>query len=412
MGASVLLAAVLWSGPAWAYGRIGLGVRPGTARVWVDGGPAGGVPTVIVLSAGQHLIRVSAPGCLPRVFKAHVQDGVTTRYITTLLPVPGAVRHRHVRRPAEVAQGINPSGAHHARHTDMAGVTARHGLTHDAEAAVHSSVAPRRELRSVRVPPAVPAIVDHLPPATGALEVPRAAIPPVEGAVKRPRMPEVAPLNAPQAAPRAAQLSDVPAARVGVLLLLAGVLLGLGALVCRSTAPAHEHQWGTAFGPRPAQAPSRSDRVAPGAWEAIAAARWSEAAQLLWEHLAANGGSPWVYYHLGLCYEHLDRALEAEAAYRAALQADPEHPNAAFNLAVLLASRGELAQAAIAYRQHLAARPRDAQALYNLGHVYRDLRMPREAEVHWTTARKVAPRTQVVRRDLQALRRDLRGRAA
>ena len=55
--ALVALALLLLSAsPARAYGRLELTAHPKTARVYVDGAPAGGVPTTIDLTAGNHQV--------------------------------------------------------------------------------------------------------------------------------------------------------------------------------------------------------------------------------------------------------------------------------------------------------------------------------------------------------------------
>ena len=60
----------------------------------------------------------------------------------------------------------------------------------------------------------------------------------------------------------------------------------------------------------------------------------------------------------------------AEKHYRAALEADPEHETAAFNLGVALEDLGRIDDALKAYRDALALDPRNADAHYNLAGIY------------------------------------------
>ncbi|HUF74985.1 MAG TPA: tetratricopeptide repeat protein [Longimicrobiales bacterium] len=69
---------------------------------------------------------------------------------------------------------------------------------------------------------------------------------------------------------------------------------------------------------------------------------------------------------------------EAVAAYRRALELDPEHPDAHLNLGRLLHEDGKLAEAEAHYRAAAAADAEGARAHYNLGVVLEDQR--REAQ--------------------------------
>ena len=69
---------------------------------------------------------------------------------------------------------------------------------------------------------------------------------------------------------------------------------------------------------------------------------------------------------------------EAVAAYRRALESDPEHPDAHLNLGRLLHEDGRLAEAEAHYRAAAAADAEGARARYNLGVVLED--QGREAE--------------------------------
>jgi len=87
-------------------------------------------------------------------------------------------------------------------------------------------------------------------------------------------------------------------------------------------------------------------------------------------------GSDW--YERGAELEE-DAPEEAMAAYRRALELDPDLADAHVNLGRLLHERGEIAEAERHYRLALAARPDDTTAAYNLGVVLQDLGRLREA---------------------------------
>ena len=78
-----------------------------------------------------------------------------------------------------------------------------------------------------------------------------------------------------------------------------------------------------------------------------------------------------AHFNLGLLLE-AEHAVTgdkagAEAAYRAAIAADPQHTDAHYNLGVVLNERGDKAGAEAAYRAAIAADPQLAQAHCNLG---------------------------------------------
>ncbi|HTG33700.1 MAG TPA: tetratricopeptide repeat protein [Thermoanaerobaculia bacterium] len=87
-------------------------------------------------------------------------------------------------------------------------------------------------------------------------------------------------------------------------------------------------------------------------------------------------GSDW--YEHGAELEE-DSPEEAMAAYRRALEIEPDLADAHVNLGRLLHERGEIVEAERHYRLALAARPDDTTAAYNLGVVLQDLGRLREA---------------------------------
>ena len=88
-----------------------------------------------------------------------------------------------------------------------------------------------------------------------------------------------------------------------------------------------------------------------------------------------NGADDWYNTAVDLEAVEIEEAL---AAYRRALELDPEHADAHLNLGRLLHEDGKLPEAEAHYRAAAAADPEGARALYNLGVVLED--QGREAE--------------------------------
>ena len=61
---------------------------------------------------------------------------------------------------------------------------------------------------------------------------------------------------------------------------------------------------------------------------------------------------------------------EAERLYREALELDPGHPTARFNLGVVLEDRGATDEAIEAYREAVRLDPRVADVHFNLARLY------------------------------------------
>lgn len=89
------------------------------------------------------------------------------------------------------------------------------------------------------------------------------------------------------------------------------------------------------------------------------------------ERLTATAVYPMVYYYQASCLLKLDRAEEASACYRMALEADPSYcfPNSLRDYVTL--------------KQALGVQPRDAKALYYLGNLLYDKKRYEEAISSW-----------------------------
>jgi tetratricopeptide repeat protein len=85
---------------------------------------------------------------------------------------------------------------------------------------------------------------------------------------------------------------------------------------------------------------------------------------------AERPGDAAVFNDLGNLLLLVPRPEEAEAAYRKALELDPEKASAHYNLGLLLQQRGELREAMKHYEQTVKAEPRHAWAHYQMGTLY------------------------------------------
>ncbi len=94
-----------------------------------------------------------------------------------------------------------------------------------------------------------------------------------------------------------------------------------------------------------------------------------------------------------LANEHLQhkRYGEAEASYRALLQADPSYPHALNNLGVLLMETRRLTEAEEVYRESLVYLPQSADTYNNLGNLFRDMNRFTEAEEALVMALNLQP---------------------
>ncbi|MDB5095832.1 MAG: Tetratricopeptide repeat [Cyanobacteria bacterium RYN_339] len=386
---------LLLAAPAWGYGQLDLTAHPRSARVWVDGAPAGGVPTTIDLTAGSHAVKVAAPGWAAQHFAVKVQNGRAVTRTLRLLPyartkLTPRLRLTPAHAPVRVSHRPAPRRVVHAK---------PHGY------------AARVRQASAAAPPVVEALPMPLPAPAFAMPVPvpvsatDGLLPPPAPTPAVPAPPVPAPASVP--GPASVGMLGLDArswADLGWLTLLGSLVGGLVGLVAqRLQGPSEWH------GRRPRRdvitPTDEADNAPADAWAALRAEDWATAARLLW---ACQPASPWVYYHLGLAYEHMGHDLEAEAAYRTAVAADPGYAAAGYNLGTLLDRQGLGPQAAIAYRRLLEACPTDADALFNLGHLNRELGLPQKAEVHWAAARQLAPRDLAVAENLKLLRRERR----
>lgn len=118
-----------------------------------------------------------------------------------------------------------------------------------------------------------------------------------------------------------------------------------------------------------------AEAVAPGARAAIAPLEAGGLAGTRAEARAVDNapddGFADDWYNAALDLEAISLG-EAVAAYRRALELDPDHPDAHLNLGRLLHEEGKLADAEAHYRAAAAADPEGPRAQYNLGVVLED----------------------------------------
>jgi len=98
-----------------------------------------------------------------------------------------------------------------------------------------------------------------------------------------------------------------------------------------------------------------------------------------------------IHSNLALVLSDTSRFAEAEAAYRRALEIKPDFAEAHNNLGVLLKKTGRLDDAVAAYHQALAANSDYAEAHNNVGVIYKDYDRLAEAEVAYRRAIELKP---------------------
>ena len=96
-----------------------------------------------------------------------------------------------------------------------------------------------------------------------------------------------------------------------------------------------------------------------------------------------------AHINLGRLLHEADDLSTAEDHYRAAVTELPKDPVAAYDLAVVLHDQGRIHEARQAYYQALACDPDYADAHYNLAQLYQHAGMPKMAERHLRTYRRL-----------------------
>lgn len=132
----------------------------------------------------------------------------------------------------------------------------------------------------------------------------------------------------------------------------------------------------------------------------------------LWQDtVAKRPDNPRAHHNLGLALFNADRADEAEAEFRRALELQPNHAFARFQLGVLHLTHRRWAEAATELQLALEADPHFTAARVNLGQALTQLGRPDEAAAQYRAALADDPTAQDARTNLAALL-VTRGRAA
>jgi Flp pilus assembly protein TadD len=120
--------------------------------------------------------------------------------------------------------------------------------------------------------------------------------------------------------------------------------------------------------------------------------RYEEAEAAYRKAIEVDPQYAYAWVRLGdLLRKQLARLAEAEAAYRTAIEIDPRHAVAWIRLGIVLHDRGRLADAEATYRKAIELDPQYAFAWNRLGRVLRDLARLTEAEVAYRKAVAVDP---------------------
>ncbi len=127
---------------------------------------------------------------------------------------------------------------------------------------------------------------------------------------------------------------------------------------------------------------------------AIARKDWSRALKHVDALLMNDSAMASLHYNRGLVLKHLDRPTEASAAFKAALQLEPNHSHATFEYALVLFDLGEFAEAEVGFRDYLKRQPKDADALVNHGRALIQLGLSAEARTSLKKAQQIRASTE------------------
>jgi tetratricopeptide (TPR) repeat protein len=118
---------------------------------------------------------------------------------------------------------------------------------------------------------------------------------------------------------------------------------------------------------------------------------WGRAALKYESLLEIQGEVADILLNLGICYFNQKEYARAEELFRRALKHEPDHIEANYNLANLLAARGELETAVGFYSTALAADPEFTAATFNLARVLEKLGRRQAAAACWRAYLELEP---------------------
>jgi tetratricopeptide (TPR) repeat protein len=136
---------------------------------------------------------------------------------------------------------------------------------------------------------------------------------------------------------------------------------------------------------------SDSDRLFFQALELQEEGEWARAALKYETLLQISGEAADILVNLGACYFYQLDYARAEDLFRRALQQEPDHVEANFNLANLLSARGELETAVGFYSNALATDPEFTAAHFNLARVLDKLNRKQAAMACWQAYLELEP---------------------
>lgn len=131
--------------------------------------------------------------------------------------------------------------------------------------------------------------------------------------------------------------------------------------------------------------------AALGALTWTQASAWRDPITLWTRTIAAAPTAAPAHAMLGLALLRADRPDDAEAPLRAALELDPNYPEAANGLGVVLQRRGDIEGARRLYARAVAMMPSNADAQFNLGAVLLHLGAAADAAQHLAAAARLEP---------------------
>jgi tetratricopeptide (TPR) repeat protein len=149
---------------------------------------------------------------------------------------------------------------------------------------------------------------------------------------------------------------------------------------------------------------TNTDRLFFQALELQEEGKWDRAALKYEALLQIQGETADILVNLGTCYFHQREYDQADEFFRRALKHEPDHVEANFNLANLLAARGALEIAVGYYSTALAADPEFTAATFNLARVLEKLGRRQAAAACWRAYLALEPTsiyTAEIRRRLQ-----------
>jgi tetratricopeptide (TPR) repeat protein len=136
---------------------------------------------------------------------------------------------------------------------------------------------------------------------------------------------------------------------------------------------------------------NNSDRLFFQALELQEDGEWARAALKYENLIQIYGEMADTLVNLGTCYFYQLNHARAEECFRQALQQEPDHVEANYNLANLLSARGELETAVGFYSNALATDPEFTAAHFNLARVLDKLGRKKAAKACWQSYLELEP---------------------